>query len=472
MAGLMKEYELIVVGSGAGMNVVSKARNAGLRVALVENWVMGGTCLNRGCIPSKILTYPAEMIRQIQHAKEIGINAKIESIDFDLVRKRMWELVLKDRHGMEEGVAADSGLDFYHTTARFIGPHTLQVGPEQIKAPKIVLAIGVRTFIPNLPGLRETGFETSESIFDMQALPRSLIILGGGYKACEFGHFFSSFGTNVSIVGRNPRILPREEEEVSDLVLAKMMEYLNVKVNKEVVSVRKGEKGKIVVMKDRATGIVEELEADEILLTTGVQSNADMIEPEATGIKTDPGGYIMVNEYLETNVPGIFAMGDVIGRTMFRHTANYHAQLVWNNVFAKTKMKLDEHAVPHAVFGYPEVASVGVTQTEAKAKGIKVLVGLSQYYDCAKGYAMGERDSFAKVVVDQASYNIIGVSVVGTSASILVQAMVYLMNAGDRTYIPLARSQTIHPALSEVVVNAFGNLHDPDHVHTHEQEEK
>ena len=468
----MKEYELIVIGSGAGMNIVSKARNAGLKVALVENWVLGGTCLNRGCIPSKILTYPAEMIRQIQQAAAIGIHAKIESLDFELVRKRMWELVLKDRRGMEEGVAADTGLDFYHTTARFVGPYTLHVGQEQIKAPKIVLALGVRTLIPDIPGLRETGFETSESIFDLQTLPRSLIILGGGYKACEFGHFFSAFGTNVSIVGHNPRILPREEEEISDLMLVKMKEYLNVKVNQEVVSVRKGEKGKIVVLKDRATGLVQEIEADEILLTTGVQSNADMIEPQAAGIKTDPAKYIVVNEFLETNVPGIFAMGDVIGRTMFRHTANYHAQLVWINAFAKNKVKLDEHAVPHAVFGYPEVASVGVTQSEARAKGIKVLIGTSNYNDCAKGYAMGEEGSFVKVVVDKASYQIIGVSAVGTNAAILVQAMVYLMNAGDRTYIPIARSQTIHPALSEVVVNAFGNLSDPEHVHTHEHQEQ
>jgi dihydrolipoamide dehydrogenase len=195
-----------------------------------------------------------------------------------------------------------------------------------------------------------------------------------------------------------------------------------------------------------------------------------MIDPEASGIKIDSGRYIIVNEYLETNVPGIFAMGDIIGRTMFRHSANYHSQLVWINAFAKNKVKLDEHAVPHAVFGYPEVASVGVTQSEAKAKGIKVLIGMSQYIDCAKGYAMGEEGSFVKVVVDMNSYNIIGVSAVGTNASILVQSMVYLMNAGDHTYLPLARSQTIHPALSEVVVNAFGNLHDPDHVHVHEHE--
>jgi dihydrolipoamide dehydrogenase len=468
----MKEYELIVVGSGAGMNVVAKARDKGLKVALVENWVMGGTCLNRGCIPSKILTYPAEMIRQIKHAKEIGINAKIESVDFDLVRKRMWELVLRDRRGMEEGVAADTGLDFYHTTARFIAPYTLQVGPEQIKAPKIVLAIGVRTYIPDIPGLRETGFETSESIFDIQVLPKSLIILGGGYKACEFGHFFSAFGTNISIIGHNPRLLPREEEEVSDLVLAKMTEFANVKLNQEVISIRKGEKGKVVVIRDRTTGDVKELEADEILLTTGVQSNSDSIEPEASGIRTDAARYIAVDDHLETNMPGIFAIGDVIGRTMFRHTANYHAQLVWINAFAKNKVKLDEHAVPHAVFGYPEVASVGLTQSAAKAQGIKVLVGLSQYIDCAKGYAMGEQDSFAKVVVDMASYRIIGASAVGTNASIMVQAMVYLMNAGDQTYIPIARSQTIHPALSEVFVNAFGNLHDPDHVHVHEHEQQ
>ena len=383
----------------------------------------------------------------------------------------MWDLVLRDRHGMEEGVAADGGLDFYHTTARFIGPYTLQVGQEQIKAPKIVLAIGVRTFIPDIPGLRETGFETSESIFDMQTLPRSLIILGGGYKACEFGHFFSAFGTKVSIIGHNLHILPREEAEVSDLVQAKMMEYLNLKVNQDVVSVRKGEKGKIVVIKDRVTGLVEETRGGR---DPANHRGAEQCRQDRAGGIRHPDRPRKVHH--RERVPGDQRARHIRhGRHHRQDDVPAHRQLpcaaLLDQSFAKNKVKLDEHAVPHAVFGYPEVASVGMTAGGGQGQRHQGLGrDRASTIDCAKGYAMGERDSFAKVVVDMTNYNIIGVSAVGTNASILVQAMVYLMNAGDHTYIPLARSQTIHPALSEVMVNAFGNLHDPEHVHVHEHQ--
>jgi mycothione reductase len=369
---------------------------------------------------------------------------------------------------MERGVASDKELGFYPVRSYFIGPKTLQCGSEQIRAPKVIISAGVRTFVPEIPGLEEANYRTSETIFDIERLPRRLAILGGGYKACEFGHFFSAFGVEVTIIGRNPLLLPREEPEISELMLQKMSEISDIRVDQDVIEVKRAASGKVVVHRDRSGGEPIETEVDEILITTGVRSNSDLLRIKETGVAVDPLGYIIVNEFMETSVPGIWALGDIIGRNMFRHTANYEADVVWNNAFGKVKVKLDEHAVPHAVFAYPEVGSVGLTEAQAKARGRKYFVGLAPYKSTAKGIAMGDVDSFAKVIVDAETSRILGAHIVGPHASILVQPLVYLMNVGDQTYMPLARSQTIHPALSEVVVNAFGNLMDPDHHHEHE----
>ncbi len=463
----MKEYDLIVIGTGAGLSFASRARSKDMKVALIENGPLGGTCLNRGCIPSKVLVYPAELRRMVEDAKEIGVHARIESMDFDLVRKRMWDIVLNDRHGIEEGVKSDPDLHLYHTTGQFVEPYTLQVDGERIKAPRILIACGVRSHIPSIPGLAEAGFQTSETIFNIEKLPKSMAILGGGYKACEFGLFFSAFGTDVKVIGHNVKLLPREEPEVSDLMLDKASTYMGVLVNKDVVEVKKEAGGKRVVFRDRETGQLRDVLVEEILVTTGVVSNADQLNVVAGGVAVDANNYVVVNQFLETSKPGVFALGDIIGRTMFRHTANYHVDVVWRNMFSQNKIPVDEHAVPHAVFGHPEVASVGMTQAEAKAKGLKILVGFASYFDTAKGFAMGEKDGFVKVIVDANSLKILGASVIGSNAAILLQAVVYLMNAGDQTFIPMAHAQTIHPALSEVVVNAFGNLEDPEHEHHH-----
>jgi len=464
---MVEEYDLIVIGSGAGMNVVDRARKKGLRVALVENGPLGGTCLNRGCVPSKILIYPADLIRMIGEASKVGVNAKVKDVDFDLVRKRMWKLVLEDRGGMERGVEADKELCFFHTTGFFVGPKTLQVGDKQIHADKVMIACGARTAVPEVPGMKESGYLTSETVFDIETLPKSIAILGGGYKACEFAHFFSSFGVAVTIIGHNPRLLPREEPEVSALVLKTMSRLADVRVNQELVEVKKGWKHSTIVHKSRSDGVVREAEAEKILVTTGVKSNADLLRAQVTGVALDKKGYIVVNEFLETNIPGIWAFGDIIGRNMYRHTANYESDVAWNNAFGKVRMKLDEHAVPHAVFSYPQVAGVGMTEAEAVEKGFNILVGINKYSTCAKGYAMGDEESFVKVVVEAGTRRILGANVVGPEAAILVQSLVYLMNAGDQSFIPIARSQTIHPALTEAVVGAFGRLHPPGHAHEH-----
>ncbi|MDH7508513.1 MAG: dihydrolipoyl dehydrogenase [Methanomassiliicoccales archaeon] len=465
---MVKEYDLIVIGSGAGMNVVDRARRAGLRVALIENGPLGGTCLNRGCIPSKIWTYPADVIRLIGDSHKVGVTAEVIRTDYEIVRKRMWNLILHDRQQMERAVQADEELDFYHMTGYFIDRKMIQVGDEKIRAEKIMIACGARTRVPEIPGLEDAGYLTSETVFDIDRLPKSLVILGGGYKACEFAHFFSAFGTTVTIIGRNPRLLPKEEPEVSALVLKEMSRFIDIRVNQEVIEINKGRKRHTIIFKNRETGAKNEVEAEKILVATGVRSNADLVRAEAGGIALDNNGYIVVNQFLETNVPGVWAFGDVIGRNMYRHTANYESEIAWNNAFGTIKVPVDEHAVPHAVFCYPQVASVGLTEAEAVKRGYDILVGINMYSSCAKGYAMAEENGFVKVIVESATRKILGASIVGSEAAILLQSLVYLMNAGDQSYLPIARSQTIHPALSEAVVGAFARLHPRGHDQSHQ----
>ncbi|MFP4170624.1 MAG: dihydrolipoyl dehydrogenase [Methanomassiliicoccales archaeon] len=460
-----KKYDLIVIGSGAGMNVAARARGNGMSVALVEHGTMGGTCLNRGCIPSKIMIYPADVIREVENAERLGVHAKVEDLDWSTVRKRMWELVLEDRHSMEHGVEENEGLDLYRETGRFIKRKVLQVGEHRITAPTIMIAAGVSTDVPDLPGLEGAGYLTSETLFDIQDLPESLVILGGGYKACEFAHFFSAFGTRVAIVGHNPDLIPGEEPEARNLVRDVLSDNVEVHTNREPVAVSSEVGTKAVLHRDREDGEEIVTRGQEILVTTGVRSNAPQLRPGETGVELDDRGYIKVDGYLETTRPGIFAFGDILGRTMFRHTANHQSDIAYVNAFGDHRVELDEHAVPHAVYTDPQVASVGMNLSEALRTDRAVLVGYSEYGATAKGYAMGEEHSFVKVVVDGDTLEILGATVAGPRAPLLVQPIVYLMNAGNGDYLPLARSQVIHPSLSEVVVGAFGNLHDARHHH-------
>jgi len=464
----VEEYDIIIVGSGAGMNIVDPAVNAGHKVALVESGPLGGTCLNRGCIPSKMWIYPADVIREMEDAAKIGVYARLEKADFDLIRRRTWDVVLHDRGHIEEAVKTDPRLKFYHVQGAFVGDHVLRVGEEEIHAPRIVIAAGARSRIPLIPGLEKVPYRTSEDIFDITTLPKSIIMLGGGYKSCEFAHFFSAMGVRVSIIQHNLRLVPDEEPEISFVVKKKLGEHVAVSTNQVVKEVRSSNGGVEVVREDRGTGAVVSEEAEMLLLGTGMQSNAGLLNVKATGVETDAFGYVTVDQHLQTTAPGIWAFGDITGRHMFRHTANYESQVVWYNMNNAERAVTDEHAIPHAVYTYPTVGSVGATEDQVKTAGIKYLAGYSRYANVAKGSAMADDAGLVKVVVEKGTRRILGVHIVGKDADLLVQQMVYLMNAGDMSYMPMARSQVIHPALSEVLISALGQLSDPEqleHVH-------
>ncbi len=463
----MEEYDVIVIGSGAGMNVASRAVQAGKRVAVVERGSMGGTCLNTGCIPSKILIYPADVIRELQDAREIGVQGAITNVDFPLIMRRMRSFVATDREQMEEGASMVESLRIYRDTGEFVGDYRLKVGEETITAPRIVIASGARALVPPIEGLEEVGYIDHVSVLSLETMPESLIIIGGGYIACEYGHFFSALGTKVTVLEMMPRLLLGEDPEISEVVRGRLSRYAEVHTGHKVVKVEKREGFKAVIAVDDESGEERQFVAEEVMLAAGVRSNADLLKPEMTGVETDDHGWIKTDQYLQTTKRDIWALGDATGRFMFRHTANYEAEVVWINAFTEHKHQVDYHAVPHAVYGYPQVGAVGLTEEQAREVGHEILVGRARYMDVTKGYAMGEEDGMVKVVVEQGSGRILGCHIVGPHAAILVQQIVYLMNAGERDYVPLADSQVIHPALSEVVLNAFSNLAPPGHVHAH-----
>ncbi|MBN1390412.1 MAG: dihydrolipoyl dehydrogenase [Candidatus Thermoplasmatota archaeon] len=459
----MKEYDLIVIGSGAGLNVASNAYKQGLNVAILDNGPLGGTCLNRGCIPTKIILYPADIVQMLREAEKVGVRAKLEEVDFHLIMKRMHDLVDGDVSNMTKGMKAarGKGLDLYSGTGEFVGKKMIEVNGERITAPKILIAAGTREYIPPVPGLEEAGYLTSTTALELKEPPGSLIIIGGGYIAAEFGHFFDAVGTEVKIVGRNRLLVPSEEPEISAELKRRLSLRMKVYTNHEVL--RAGVEGseKFVIAEDRSTNKKYRIRGKEIMVAVGRISNADLFHPEKSGIETAGKGWIKVDRYLRTSVEGIFAAGDAIGRNMFRHTANHEVDVAWKNMNGGSEEEMeemDEHAVPHAVFTYPEIASVGMKEEEAVKKTV-VMVGEASYTDAIKGYAMGDDgNSFVKVIVDAKTRRILGAHAIGPHATSMVQPLVYLMNAGSGDFMPLIRAQTIHPAMEEIMVNAFGNM--------------
>jgi len=366
---MVKEYDGIIIGSGAGMNVGSNMVSNGMRIALLEHDLLGGTCLNVGCIPTKIIVGPADAIREAQHASKLGVTLDVKNIDVPWIMERMQEYVREGRGHMETGIGGADMIDWYRTTGEFVGDHTMKVGDELIHSENIIIASGSRLLVPPIEGIEDVGYLDNISALALGELPKSLIVVGGGYIAAEFGHFFSAMGTRVTMLGRNPRLLKTTEPEVSEIFRKVFSRFVDVHVNSEVVRVERGGEGKIVWARDRKTGEETSYTAEEILMAPGRRSNTDLLKPEKTGVEVDRNGWIKVNEYLQTTAPGIWALGDAIGVHQFRHTANYESDVVWQNGFTDQKVEVDYHAVPYATFSYPRVAGVGLTEAEALKLG-------------------------------------------------------------------------------------------------------
>jgi mycothione reductase len=453
----MKEYDVIVVGSGAGMIIVNQALIHDAKVALIDRGPrLGGTCLNYGCIPSKMLIYPADRIMEVRRAAELGIRARVEEIDFNAVMDRM----RKSRDDGEKQVRDDikriEDMDFYEAEAHFVEDYTLEVNGDKIKADRIFLVSGSRPVIPPIKGIDEVDYLTNQSVLELKERPESIIIIGGGYIGVEYAHFFDAVGTKVTIIEMADRLVLSEELELAGLLLEELRKRMTISLNTTVVEMKKVEGGVVVTTRDSGNGRLTEFSAKTVMIAIGRRSNADILKVENTGVELDGKGFIKVDKYFETSKKNIFAVGDANGEQMFTHVANREAALAIDNVLHDKMGTIDRNAVPHAVYSFPQIASVGMGEEAAK-KEHRVLVGKTRYYDVAKGEAMMEKEGFAKAILEEKSEKILGFHIIGPCAPILIQEVANAMISGGHAN-EIFRGIHIHPALSELVPVTLNNI--------------
>ena len=445
------EYDLIIVGSGSG-NAIPEFL-ADWKIALVERGTFGGTCLNAGCIPSKMFVLPADLAVMARNTDRLGVDVRFHGADWPSIRDRVFGRIDPIADGGREYRATGTpNVSLYQGTARFVAPKVLDVEGERITAPQILVATGSRPVVPPIPGLVETGFHTSDSIMRLDELPERIGIIGGGYIAVEMGHVFAGLGSHVSLFNRSEVLIRTHDSEVAERFTEVFAGRPNVDVHLEHLPNKIERRSDAVVI--HCAG--HEVEVDQLLVATGREPNSDLVDAERGGLTCHHHGTIMVDEFMRTAVDGVWAVGDVANEYQLKHVANHEAAVAfWNIAHPDELRRVDYKAVPAAVFSNPQVASVGLTEDQARERDRDYVVGRRDYGGTAYGWALMDETSFAKVIVDVETCLIIGAHIVGPQAATLIQPLVQAMQF-DQTAVELANEPYwIHPALTEVVENAL-----------------
>ena len=486
----MEEYDFLVIGSGSGLDVANAAARRGQSVAVVEKGRLGGTCLNRGCIPSKMLLYRAEVLETIERADEFGIDASVDSVAFSDIVREVNEEVHDDAESIRRGLESSSDHDLYRAEGRFVDERTVELSGgdhdgERLYGETVLVAAGTRPGIPPIDGIEDVDYMTSREALQLEEPPDHLVVIGGGYIAAELGHFFETFGSDVSIVGRRPHLLPDADEEAAAEFTDRLADRTDVYTGYEATAVSESDGTVSVEARpypesgsqpypepESGEGTAERVTVtgDELLVATGRVPNTDTLNVSAAGIETDEQGFVETDEYLRTTAEGVWALGDIVGEYLLKHNANHEAQTVVRNLFGNELQPIDYTAMPFAVFSSPEVAGVGATEAELRATDRDYAKRTHRYEDTARGSAM-KAEGFVKPLISLEG-EILGCHIVGPDASNLIEEVVVAMTAGSGTVQDIRESVHIHPALSEVVQRAFsgqftrgGRDHDHDHDH-------
>ena len=452
----MRKFDLIVIGSGSGLEVSSEASDSGRSVAVVEEGPFGGTCLNRGGIPSKMLIHCADVMQTVQNAAAFGIHATVERVDWPFIIHRAFEEVDADAAMIERGNRQSPNIEVFKGRGRFTGAKTIEVDGEQLTADTILIAAGTRPWVPEIPGLDQTPYITSDEALRLPGQPRRLTVVGGGYIAAELAHFFGALGTEVTIIHRRGQMLREDDDDVARRFTEVYQRRFNMVLDAQVAGVS-SQGGEITVDVTTPWGN-QSITSDTFLMATGRVPNTDILEVSKTGVEVDQRGFIKTDEYLQTNVPGIWALGDIVGRYLLKHSANLEAAYAANNIFNPgNQAAVDYHAMPHAVFASPQVASVGLTQQDAEGRGASYVAATYNYSDTAYGASIEDKDGFVKVLADPESGEILGCHIIGSDAATLIQEAANAMRL--RLGVDaITQSIYVHPALPEVVQRAFGQL--------------
>jgi len=459
----MEHVDFLVIGSGSGLDVANAAANRGQSVAVIEKGPLGGTCLNRGCIPSKRLLYHAEVLETIERGGEFHIDAAVNGVDFADIVREVNEEVAADADSIRDGLRSSPRHDLYEGEGRFVDDRTVEItGGEddgtQVSADTVLIAAGTRPAVPDIDGIDGVDYLTSTEALQLEAPPDHLVIVGGGYIAAELGHFFGTFGSDVTIIGRRPNLLPAADEAVAEAFTERYDDRFTVHTGHAATAVS-ASNGAVTVEaqpydydEGSAEGEPVTVTGNELLVATGRTPNSDTLNLGATGVETDARGFVETDEYLRTTADGVWALGDIVGEYLLKHNANHEAAAVARNLFGDRE-PVDYSAMPFAVFASPEVAGVGATEEELRANGREYATRTYEYDQTARGDAM-KADGFVKTLIDLDG-EILGCHIIGPEASNLIQEVVVAMTAGSGTVRDIRESVHIHPALSEVVQRAF-----------------
>lgn len=451
----VQKFDLIVIGSGAGLDVAGAAANSGMKVAIVEKSNMGGTCLNRGCIPSKLLLHSADVVDIIKSAHLFGIHIEKFTIDFQKIVKRVTDVIDSDSNGIRNSLDNAENPKLFASECRFVGDKVILAGGKKISSNTILIAAGTRPRIPKIRGLDTTNYVTSDEALRLSKQPKALTIVGGGFIAAELGHFFGSLGTKINIIHKGRYLLPKEDEEISKKFTDVFSKKYNVYLDCSPKLVTKKDGNFVISLKKSDSSRYLDIESDQLLVAAGRTPNTDTLDLPMAGVKVNNDGFIKVDGTLSTNVEGIFALGDIIGHYQFRHSANLEAQYAFYNITnPKKKLHVDYSAIPHAIFSSPQIAGVGYTEQELKKGKIDYHKSVYRYIDTAMGKALEDREGFVKLLVNKENRKILGCHIMGSQSSILIHEVLVAMRSGDGTIDNISKTVHVHPALSEVVSRA------------------
>ncbi|MBJ7341325.1 FAD-containing oxidoreductase [Mycolicibacterium sp.] len=451
-------FDAIIVGAGqAGPPLAGRLTAAGHSVAVIERKLVGGTCVNYGCIPTKTLVASAHTAHTARRGAEYGISTGAVAVDMAKVKARKDRIMLDDRHGVESWLEGMEGCTLIRGHARFEGPHTIRVDDQVLEADRIFLNVGGRATVPDIPGLADVDYLTNVGILDLEVLPEHLVIIGASYIALEFAQMYRRFGARVSVVERGPRVTAREDEDVS----AAIQDILEA----EGIDIHLGATGMRITKIDNNSGEfalyprdgVEPISGSHLLVATGRQPNTDDLGLDVAGIETDERGYVMVDDQLRTSVENVWAMGDCNGRGAFTHTSYNDFEIVAANLLDDDPRRVSDRVPTYALYIDPPLGRAGMSVAEVRATGRRVLVGKRPMTRVGRAVEKGETQGFMKVLVDAETHEILGASILGVGGDEVVQDILDVMTA-KLPYTAISRTMHIHPTVSELVPTVLQEL--------------
>ena len=451
----MADFDVLVIGGGTGNNVAAAAAGAGLETALVEPGPLGGTCLNRGCNPSKMLIQAANAVNHVRDAERFHVDATLEGVDHAAVVDEMDDLLGGIAGDMESRYREKEHLTLFQERTKFLGERTVELGDEAVTAEKVVVAAGSRPIVPPIDGLDDVDYLTSQDALYLRETPESLVILGGGYIAVELGYFFEAMGTDVTIIEMMDSLIPREDGDIAAAFTEIAADRHEVYTDHRVTAVKQADEG-YAVRAETETGDETTVEGDEVLVALGRRPNSDTLNLERAGIEIDDRGFIETNKYLETTAENVWAQGDIAGNALFKHSGDYETQHTVANVVHEESQAIDLSAMPHTIFTEPQIAGVGATEEDLDDEGAEYAVGRAEYADSAMGRAKKLDHGFVKVLAAPDG-EILGAHALGYEASTLLHEAVLAMRTGA-TVDDVAGAIHAHPTLSKVIEAAFNDV--------------